>query len=134
MSNSKKAAFFLLGFAAVFVIFMIILAVGTTPADNSNNANNSGPYSYLIGKEAVVIKTDLHIRSDASPTAPQVGVFFMNTKIKILNAKKSDTGTLWYQIKAVSYGCSSVNNRCGKDKSNDLDTGWAYSEYVQIVR
>lgn len=103
-----------------------------TPA-NSATPDKSNPYSSIIGKFGKVMENDLKIRSYASPSAPQIGVLYMNTKIKILDAKNGETGTLWYQVKVIEYGCSrDPGLGCGKDNPNDAEEGWAYSGYVSL--
>ena len=57
----------------------------------------------------------------------------MNSKIEILDAKNGDTGTLWYKIKVLEYGCSKDPNLgCGKDNPNDQEEGWAYSANIKL--
>lgn len=133
-TDSNKVLFLILGALMVFVVFGIIIAVSSkdTGTTNTNASPTPNPLQSEIGKEAR-LNTDVNLRSSASPNAAKVGVLYLNTKVKILDVKRSDTGTLWYQVKVISYGCSKNSNLgCGKDNPSDRDEGWAFGENVEL--
>lgn len=152
VSMNNQTRIFLTYFGAacfVVVIIAIILAVSnssnksTSFNGNSNKSNsesrasNSRPSESfsVVGKYAFV-STNVNVRTGPDKNYEDIGTFFQDTKVKILQVSRREGDSDWWEVvveNSNDYGCSSVDSSiCGKDNPSDASRGWINSKNALI--